>query len=157
MTKFSGAIQQVDLTQINETDFERRYVGCIVLIKDNKILLQQRGANWDHFPGYLSEFGGQIEADESPIQALVRELREELGAVVGEHEVVSFGAITEKATKYTELVHIYFWHDKKSTITGCYEGELKYFDSVQAVFDHSNVMESARWLLHLCLENQLLK
>lgn len=60
-------IKKVDLAQINEITFEKRYVGCLVLTQDNKILLQQRGSSkWHKFPGFLSTFGGGIETAALP-------------------------------------------------------------------------------------------
>ena len=158
MSDSSKIIKKVDLTQVNESNFKLRYVGCLVLTQDHKILLQQRGLNWNHFPGYLSEFGGRIEPNETPMHALVRELNEELGAKVIESEVINLGAITEEATKHSELIHTYFWHDKLGTITGCYEGEAEYFDNLKSIFDcSSKIMDSVRWLLNQCQHLQLLK
>ena len=57
--------------QPNESLFIKRYVGCLILTNDNKILLQQRAADNQHFPGYISTFGGQIETDETPLQTLI--------------------------------------------------------------------------------------
>jgi 8-oxo-dGTP diphosphatase len=91
------SVQQVDLARADETLFSRRCVGCIVLTKDNKILLQQRDHNSPTYPDRLATFGGGIDPGETPIQALVRELKEELGAEVKIAEVISLGAITEEA------------------------------------------------------------
>ena len=157
MTGPTELIRKVDLLQFDESFFKQRFVGCLVLSQDHKILLQQRGVNWDHFPGFLSEFGGRIEQNESPIQALVRELNEELGAQVEASDVINFGAITEEATKHSELIYAYFWHDKKGTITGCYEGDLKSFDKIESILDYPKVMESTRWLLVQCQNLQLIK
>src|SRR5437879_283414 len=119
-------IRVVDLTQDDEAKFARRYVGCLVLTQDHKILLQQRPEHWSTHPGCLSTFGGEIELGETPMEALVRELHEELGAKVMPSDVISLGTITEAITNYSELIYLYFWHDKHGTITGCYECEAKY-------------------------------
>jgi 8-oxo-dGTP diphosphatase len=129
---------------------KNRYVGCMILSKDRKILLQQRGNNWQKHPGYLSEFGGRIEENETPMEALVRELQEELGAKVNPDEVVSLGEITEAIANHAELIYVYFWHDKHGSIIGCYEGEAKYFDNVKSVLEHPRIMDSVRWLLEEC-------
>lgn len=150
MSKFKNAIVPIVLSQIDKTKFKSRYVGCIVLSKEGKILLQQRGVDWKTFPGFLSEFGGRIEHNEAPIQTLIRELNEELGAKVNESDVIDLGAITEAVTKYTELIYAYFWHDKYGTITGCYEGECKYFDRIEEVLYQPKLMDSARWMLLEC-------
>lgn len=150
-------IRLVDPTKVDEKSYTFRYVDCIVATKDNKIILQKRGDNWNHFPGYLASFGGQIEVGETPMQALIRELNEELGAKVKESDVVSLGAVTEAVTGHTELIYVYFWHDLHGTITGCYEGEVRCFDSVQEVISYPKVMDDTRWALNECCARQLLK
>jgi 8-oxo-dGTP diphosphatase len=70
--------------------------------------------------------------------------------------VVSLGAVTEAITGHSELIHVYFWHDKEGTITGCYEGEVRYFDSVQEVLTQPKVIDDTRWALNECLARGLL-
>ena len=57
---------------------KRIEVAAAVIVRDGKIFATQRGygefKDWWEFPG------GKIEAGESPEQALVREIREELDA-----------------------------------------------------------------------------
>jgi 8-oxo-dGTP diphosphatase len=65
-------------------------VSAAVIERDGKILVGQRRRNDSHALRW--EFpGGKVERGETPSQALVRELREELGieAVVG-HEIVRY-------------------------------------------------------------------
>lgn len=143
-------INYPDLNTINLSLYRSRYVGCVVLTKDNQILLQQRGHDWTRYPGYLCEFGGQIEAHETPDQALARELREELGVKNGLANVIKIGAISELSSKHTELIYVYFWHDTDGMITGCYEGEPRYFANLDEVFKHPKMMDSVRWLLLEC-------
>lgn len=150
-------IKLVNLAQINPAAFLYRGVGCIVLTKDNKILLQQRGRDWQRFPNCLATFGGQIESDETPIQALIRELHEELGAQVKALDIVALGAITEAVTQHRELIYIYFWHDKFNTITGCYEGEARYYDDIPAVLSHPQIMDDVLWALNECRVRGLLE
>jgi len=150
-------IQLVNLNTIDLTQFEQCCVGCMVLTQDNQIMLQQRCHNWHSFPDYLAEFGGHIEANESPIQALQRELNEELGAQVNPSEVISFGALTETVSKHSILVYEYFWHDKHGTITGCYECEARYYDNCAAVLKHPKIMDDVRWSLNKCQKLKLLR
>jgi hypothetical protein len=44
----------IDSQNIDESKFRFRYVSCIVLTRNHKILLQQRGNDWQRFPGYLA-------------------------------------------------------------------------------------------------------
>lgn len=150
------SVRLVDLATVNEKSFKGRFVGCVVLTRDNKILLQQRPHDFVAYPDYLCEFGGRIETGEQPINALVRELNEELGANVNKTDVISFGAITESMSNHTELVYVYFWHDKAGSITGCYEGSPRYFDNVAAILAYPKITDGLRWLLGKCQKQKLL-
>ena len=136
----------------------KHYVGCLILTSDNRILLQQRGDDWTHHPGFLSEFGGAIESGETPLAALIRELNEELGASVNSCDVVELGLMIDKSVRNDcELVFGFFWHDKMGAITGCYEGESRLFASTAAVREHPKVMGSVIWLLGECQQRKLIK
>ena len=149
-------IRMIDIDLNNTANFTQQYIGCLVLTSEDKILLQKRGDDWNHFPGLLSAFGGRIEKNETPMQTLISELQEELGAKVIENEVVFLGAVTEAATQYTELVYEYFWHDKDNSITGCYEGEAACYDNVESILHCPNLMDDVRWMLAQCKHRCLL-
>ncbi|MEJ0063791.1 MAG: NUDIX hydrolase [Alphaproteobacteria bacterium] len=151
------SIRPVDLTSIDQTAFVRCFADCVVLTKDGKILLQQRPPDWGRSAGCLTMFGGHIEPGESPMQAIVRETKEELGADVLPSDVVSLGAVTEDFTDHTELVYGYFWHDKRGTITGCYECEAVYYDRIEGALAHPKIMDYVRWFLRECANRGLLK
>lgn len=53
-------------------------VVAAIIEKDDKILLAQRPAHADQ-PGMWEFAGGKVEAGETQPEALIRELREELG------------------------------------------------------------------------------
>lgn len=146
----------VDLAKTS-APFNDNYVGCVVLTQDNRILLQQRPGHFSAYPGYLCEFGGKIEEGESISGALVRELREELGAKVNLNDVISFGAITELMSKHSELIHTFFWHDRLGSITGCYEGKPRYFDHVSEILELPKITDGLRWLLSQCQHQGLIK
>lgn len=138
-------IKEVDLNE--KLQFDVKFAGCIILTADNKILLQYRDESAHTFPGYLSCFGGRVEQNETAQQAIIRELNEELGAIVKKNDLVFLGAVTESATKYTELVYEFFWHDKEDSITGCYEHEARYFGSVDEVLSEDKLMDDVKWSL----------
>jgi 8-oxo-dGTP diphosphatase len=53
--------------------------ASIIFYKDKKVLLQQRASSAKKFPDFWSFFGGKIEGEETPEQAIIRETKEELG------------------------------------------------------------------------------
>lgn len=118
--------------------------------------MQQRPDNWGKHAGVLNIFGGHIEEGETILEGLIRELHEELGADVKPEDITFIGAITEDFTGHTEIVHVHFWHDKKGTITGCYEAEAKEYQTVEETLKHPKIMDYAIWALRECQNKGLL-
>lgn len=144
-------IRIIDLSVPIEPQFYNRLcVGCCVVTQKGELLLQQRDWEVPNFPGCLATFGGGIEIGETPMEALIRELNEELGAKVNASDVHSLGAITESVTNHKDLIYEFFWHDKAGTITGCYEGEARFYTNMEDIFAHPKVMEDVIWLLQEC-------
>jgi mutator protein MutT len=92
-----------------------RTVVAALIKRNSKLLVCQRRRNDSHALRW--EFpGGKVEAGESHAQALVRELREELGvtATIGEE-------IHRTTYKYNELQNelllIFFWATIEDTVT----------------------------------------
>ncbi|HHG8556520.1 Nudix hydrolase domain-containing protein [Legionella pneumophila subsp. pneumophila] len=154
---YTMTVQLIKNFNINIDRYPNQYVGCLVLTKDNKILLQQRPHDWPTYPDYLCEFGGRIEHNESPEQAVIRELKEELGGNVKLKELVSFGAITESISKHKELIHTFFWHDKEGTITGCYEGLPRFFNESAHILLQTKITDGLRWLIDESKKLHLIK
>lgn len=153
----SGFVKLVNNKDIKPNRYPCQFVGCLILTKDNKILLQKRGQDWAAYPGYLCEFGGKLETGETPIQTVIRELNEELGAQVLETELIELGAITESMSKHNDLIYVFFWHDKKGTITGCYEGTAVFFDNSTTILNHGEITtDGLRWLLNECKQRGLI-
>lgn len=113
------------------------------MTQGGKILLQKR-------PHKLTAFGGHIEKGETPLQALIRELREELGARVETEDILFIAAITESFTNHEDAVYLHFWHDRHGTITGCYEWESVTFENAAQALADPDAMDYLRWLLIEC-------
>jgi 8-oxo-dGTP diphosphatase len=66
------------------------YVGAFLYNpKTKEVLLHKRDGNTKINPHKWAFFGGLVEVDETPTQALVRELQEELGLTVSPNEIIS--------------------------------------------------------------------
>ena len=50
-----------------------------VIVKDNEILLTKRSDKLKHFPGFWCIPGGKIDAGETAEEAVIREIKEEIG------------------------------------------------------------------------------
>ncbi len=56
-----------------------RFADCILIDEKGRMLLQHRDMNTERYPGCWSLFGGGIEEQEYPFDAVQREAEEELG------------------------------------------------------------------------------
>ena len=101
----------------------RIHVVAAVILKEGKVFATQRGygayKDWREFPG------GKVEPDETPEQAIVREIREELDTEIEVERYID--TIEYDYPKFHLKMHCYFC----SLVT-------------EAV--HLNEHEAARWL-----------
>lgn len=152
----SEPIKVVNLAANELNPYQTQHCGCIILTADHKICLQYRPKHWRTFPDTLATFGGHIETHEMPEGAIIRELHEELGAIVQAHELIKLGQITEAITQHRELIHLFYWHDKQNTITQCTEGEVKLFTNVAEALQADKLMDDVKWALQKCLNKKLI-
>lgn len=141
------AICEVDLIQDSEKTFSKTLADVIIFKKDRSLYLQKRPRNPTEI-GDISLFGGHVEEGETPLEAAIREIKEETGGDIESKDLLFVGAVTEEWTKYEDIVHIYVWHDKQGTITGCYEDLPLEFSNIDQALSQSELMDYARWALN---------
>ncbi len=146
---------EIKLSIADYENHSSRYVGCLILTSNHKFLLQQRGIDWERYPAALATFGGKIELGETPEQALARELKEELGAKIIFNHVTTLGTFIKNNDNCNEFIYGYFWHDIKNTITGCYEGEAKYYDNYTDALQHPKILDDTRWLINAFVNHKI--
>lgn len=149
-------ITEIDLKAADLSVYRQQFADCIVLDARGRLLLQERPERGGDGM-LLSAFGGRVEGGETVLQALARELKEELGADVLEEDVKFLGAVSEAFTDHRDVVHIHFWQDKHKTVTGCYEWDLVVFDKVEDVFKHPGMMDYLGWGLRRCQDKGYLR
>ncbi|QBR84767.1 NUDIX domain-containing protein [Legionella israelensis] len=143
---------------VNPENIEDRpqLTSCIILTFDKRILLQKRPDTWRTYPGYVCCFGGHVEKGELPLNAIRRELQEELGANAAATDLIQLSCYSESITHFKEIIHGFFWHDKYNTITGCYEGEAYYLNHISELNNVPLVMDDVPWLIECSGEKGLL-
>lgn len=139
-------IRDVSPTDSQRNVFRKELADCIILTKNNTLYLQMRPRNPEEI-GKISLFGGHIEQGETPLKAVMREVKEETGGEPQEKDLIFIGAVTEEWTNYADIVHVYFWHDKDGTITGCYEDDPIEFKNVGQALLNNELMDYVRWAL----------
>ena len=84
-----------------------RNVSVLALYNDHKeILLQHRSKDAPRLPDYWGFFGGGIEREESPDQALSREIHEELEYMVRSPQLIFIQKFTHEHEENTKYVFI---------------------------------------------------
>lgn len=109
-------------------------VVAAVIVQDGAILATQRG--YGDFAGGWEFPGGKIEAGESPEQALIREIREELDA-----DIAIDGFLTTVEHDYPAFhltMHCFVSHVE--------EGELKLLEHSAAKWLTFDQLDSVEWL-----------
>ena len=107
----------------------RRFVGIILINAEAKVLLQLRCEDERLYPNRWTLPGGKVEEGESPEQAIVREVKEELGLDL--HDYNLFKTIIENAPDELIERHIY-WGNISKRVENLELGEgsaLKYFSA----------------------------
>jgi mutator protein MutT len=95
-------------------------------------LLQLRGPGFRLFPNHWTLPGGKVEKGESPEQAIVREVKEEIGLDLQKFRL--FEKVTERTSEGVDERWIFYGsiseEDKRHLILG--EGiELRFFSSLE--------------------------
>lgn len=151
----NDTIKILDFDESMRGAYKAHYADAIILTHDNKILLQYRAAYKDK-PALTSAFGGYVENGETIQEAVVREIKEELGADIRPDELIKIVSMSEHFTNHTEAVHVYFWHDCDARITGCYEHSPQKFSSLEEALNAPHLMDYARYTLEECERQGLL-
>ena len=82
-------------------------VVAALILQAGNILLGQRSAAREYFPGVWDMFGGHIEADEQPAETLARELQEELGITPRQWQYLETLELTADGSSDLWMVYLY--------------------------------------------------
>ena len=76
---------------IHDNFLWNRHVSCWIINENGEVLLQKRAAEKKRNPNMWSKTGGHVISGEEPIEALKREVYEELGIKIHENDIILVG------------------------------------------------------------------
>jgi 8-oxo-dGTP pyrophosphatase MutT (NUDIX family) len=86
----------------------RRFAGALLFDTDGNLLLQRRdNKSGILHPGRIGLFGGHQEADESPLECVVREVHEELSYFIPPHRFKRIGTYTDESTGSRRIIELF--------------------------------------------------
>lgn len=87
---------------MSQTKRDTNFVAVAILHRDNKIFVAKRADHKPSLPGVFELIGGHIELGEQPIDAVKRELVEEVGLDLDKSKFHIFEAFVYKSTTSSE-------------------------------------------------------
>jgi len=90
--------------------FDKKYAGVLLITPNGKVIMQQRDSKTNIVnSGKITTFGGSLEANETPEEAALRELREELSLNLSKDEISLFKIFNKTKEIHGEDVTCYIY------------------------------------------------
>jgi 8-oxo-dGTP diphosphatase len=105
-----------------------RIAAALICADGRTLLVRKRGSS------FFMQPGGKIEADETPEQALRREIHEELGLLIEAHEVAPLGAFAAAAANEpgrTVVAELFLVAIDRKPVPGAEIEEIAWIDPAQ--------------------------
>lgn len=114
-----------------------------IMEKDNKLLMIVRGGEAYH--GYLALPGGRVNEDESVEQAVVREIKEEVGVEAVPVEILGVYSDCGRDPRGNSCSVVFIVHYKGTPAAGDDASEFKWVplpldNTLQIAFDHKKII-----------------
>jgi len=112
-----------------------RVGACALLVRDGRFLLGHRSPQRAYYPDVWDLIGGHVEPTESPREALVREVREEVGLVPTAFHLVEVATEPDPDTHGPGEFHIFLvteWSGREPQPTNAEHDELGWFTPAEA-------------------------
>lgn len=131
-----------DRVTAHEKGLFHRHVSCWIMNKEGKILLQRRAYTKTKNPGLWAKTGGHVDAGETPEDAAIREIKEEIGLKIKKEDLTS-GSIyksSENTCFGYEFVVITDMAERDFLIQKEEVAEVKYFtiEEIEEAFNSKN-------------------
>ena len=121
----TGEIKDRDF--VHNNNLYHRHVSCFILNKKGEVLLQRRSITKKKNPGIWSKTGGHVDTGETVIDALKREVKEEIGLEMDDNNIFFMNKFKSTNPNYFSYGYIYITDNKISD----YKLQLDEVDKVE--------------------------
>lgn len=112
-----------------------KIAACALLVQDGRVLLGHRSPDRSYYPDVWDLLGGHAMPGESPEDALVREVEEEIGCVPTEFRLLEVGKEPNPEAHGPGEFHIFLvtaWSGNEPRIANAEHDELRWFHPSEA-------------------------
>lgn len=128
----------------------KQTVSAILISTDNEFILQQRDDKPDIArPGMITNFGGSVEGTEKPIDAIIREIQEELCVRLNKEDLILLTSSVRTSSLGNEehLAHVFIARNIKKEDLHLREGKAIIYLGVNEPLDSRNLSSGTRDVL----------
>ncbi|MFA5870404.1 MAG: NUDIX domain-containing protein [Candidatus Paceibacterota bacterium] len=128
----------------------KQTVSSILISTDNEFILQQRDDKSDIArPGMITNFGGSVEKGEKPINAIIREIQEELSIKLSRQDFQSLGSSIRKSSldNKEHLTHLFVARNIKKQELILQEGREIVYVGLNKSLDSLNLSPGVKEVL----------
>jgi mutator protein MutT len=126
-----------------------RQIACAILLRDDRVLLGRRAPERHSYPDCWDVLGGHLEPGETPEQALVREVQEEVGVIPTRHRALDILVEPDPGRHGEARYHIFVvtgWTGGEPVMLGDEHSEIRWFPIADAALLPDLVIEQYRAL-----------
>lgn len=137
----------------------KQTVSSILISTDNEFILQQRDDKPNIAqPGVITNFGGSVEGTEEPINAIIREIQEELSITLNKEQLKLLTSSFRKSSLGNEehLTHLFVAQNIKKDDLLLKEGKAIVYFGVDEPLDSLNLSRGTKDVL-LMFKNGVFK
>ena len=101
-----------DRDYVHNNNLFHRHVSCFILNKNGEVLLQRRSMTKKKNPGIWAKTGGHVDSGESVIDAIKREVKEEIGLEMDDNNIYFVNKFKSTNPNYFSYGYIYITDNK---------------------------------------------
>lgn len=132
---------------MNNTDRKQYVVGFYFVEQGNVVLIRKNKPEWQ--AGKLNGVGGLVERNESPVDTMVREFREEAGKQTNEKDWRFFAVLMLSDC----IVNFFSARGVFTGVTSVTDERVEFLN-IDELSERNDILPNLRWLIPLALNNE---